>query len=37
MEEVGEVGKGQGRAEGPDSNLKGETGSDLYGKISPRA
>lgn len=30
MEEVGEVGKGQGRAEGPDRNLKGETGSDLY-------
>ena len=37
MEEVGEVGKGQGRAEGPDGNLTGETESDLYGKISPRA
>ena len=37
VEEVGEVGKGQGRPEGPIRTLKIEIGSDLYGKIFPRA
>jgi len=37
VKEVGEVGKGQGRPEGPIRTLKVEIGSDLYGKISPRA